>query len=134
MSIMELKIKKQLNNILKSNCYLQHFKTKSTLINRLFRYINFDSQSLPAITRLVITDNNKKYKLITANSGNQYRINILLYVWNVVSTLNFVPKLIWHNDNNLLFEYIEGKNPDIKSKSFAYNFGENLAQIHKLDK
>ena len=112
---------------------IHRLKSWRVTVHRGVRRLWFDAKSLNPIPYLVETKAGTKFKLLRADRANRSRLKLLLYTWDAVKTLDFVPRIIWHDEHNILFEYVEGAHPNLADVDFARAFGRNLARVNALD-
>ena len=122
-----------LQDVIKAKYTIRPLKPLSVRFERLIRLLQFKGNSLNPITLLLEAEDGKKYKLLQAAKRNQHRIALLVYQLEIAKNLDFVPKVIWRDPQNILLDYVAGERPDITNKQFAKAFGQNLAMIHSLD-
>ncbi|MBN1574471.1 MAG: hypothetical protein JW984_14840 [Deltaproteobacteria bacterium] len=77
----------------------------------------------------IITKDNRIYKLLRAEKGNKKLVRIQKKM-DIFNELDYVPKIIFSNDDVILLEFIKGRSPDISGADFARAFGEILADLH----
>lgn len=122
-----------LADVIGANYRLRPLKTANARVQRFWKKVHFDAQALNPIPYLVETADGRKYKLLRTARYNRHQIDLLLYRYEAASKLDFVPHLIWHDDHQLLLEYVEGDFPDVTSRRFARALGHCLAKVHSVD-
>lgn len=100
---------------------------------RFRRRLQFEGRFLTPSTALVEVEDGRRFKLLSTSHNNRHWINHHLYNYEAASRLDFVPRLIWHDDQHILVEFIEGKTPAIEDDSFAVALGRRLAKVHQVD-
>ena len=90
---------------------------------RFRRRLQFEGRFLTPSTALVEVEDGRRFKLLSTSHNNRHWINHHLYNYEAASRLDFVPRLIWHDDQHILVEFIEGKTPAIEDDSFAVALG-----------
>ena len=108
-------------------------KSRGIVAKRALRWLRIGGHSLNPIPYLIEAEDGRRFKLQRAEPENRYKIKLLLFRYETASALDFVPRLVWHDECNLLTEYVEGTRPDLSSRAFARAFGRNLAKINGLD-
>lgn len=83
--------------------------------------------------RLVVTQDGRKYKLITFDDRNVSRLEYIKKICLTLGRLVFVPKIIYLDDYHLLAEFVDGDSPNVKNKDFAQAFGTCMAHVHMID-
>ncbi len=56
-------------------------------------------------------------------------INLQETIWRI-NRFDFVPKIVFVDDNRVLLEFIEGRFPNVQSKKFVSAFASCLAHVH----
>ena len=100
---------------------------------RFRRRLQLEGRFLTPATALVEVEDGRRFKLLSTGQNNRHWIDHHLYNYEVASQLDFVPRLIWHDDQHILVEFIEGKKPQIEEDSFAIALGQRLAKVHQAD-
>ena len=97
------------------------------------RRLQFEGRFLTPSTALVEVEDGRRFKLLSTGRNNHQWIDLHLYNYVAAAQLDFVPRLIWHDDHHILVEFIEGKTPAIQDDSFAIALGQRLAKVHQVD-
>jgi hypothetical protein len=108
-------------------------KTLRERRSRLWRTLQLEASFLTPEVFLLRTEDGRAYKLLTAGRTNRHWIDLLLYNYGVAADLEFVPRLIWHDDRHILTEFIEGETPDVYGRDFAVALGQCMARLHQVD-
>lgn len=112
---------------------LSPLKPLRVRITRSLRRLKFNSHSASPLPYLLETEDGRRFKWLRADRANRHKIDVILFCYEIVSHLDFVPRLVWHDDRSVLFEYVEGEAPDVTSADFAEALGRNLAKVNGLD-
>ena len=83
---------------------------------------------------LIITKAGERYKLLRFSKSNQTRNKFIREILPYLKTFDFVPKIIYLDEECLLAEYVEGVIPDIRDRKFVEAFAKNIAVVHKLNR
>lgn len=122
-----------LKHVIGANYRLYPLKTHEARRQRFWQKVHFDAQALNPVACLIEVDDGRRYKLLRTEHANRHQIDLFLYRYDAASKLDFVPRLIWHDDHHILLEYIEGEHPDITTRQFAHALGHCLAKVHNVD-
>ena len=82
---------------------------------------------------LILTENGKKYKVLKSDDKNNSQLNSILRLKDTFLSLNFVPRIVWSNENAIVADYIDGVFADFGDLEFAKQFGKNLAILHQIN-
>lgn len=72
----------------------------------------------------------ENFKLLFFPSKSKQRKKILKH-YQYAAHSKLLPTLRWQDKNHLLFDYVEGKQPDINCHHFANQLGQQLAKLHQ---
>ena len=97
---------------------------KKRVINNLKR----PEARQPSVHKIVTKDN-RIYKLLRVGKGNKGLVRLQKKI-DIFNELDYVPKILFSNDDTILLEFIEGASPDTSGADFARAFGEILADLH----
>jgi len=81
---------------------------------------------------LLETEDRRIFKILYVKSPKNIHLRQIKENMEYLVQLDFVSKILWADERNLLIEFIEGEFPNIESKDFSKAFAENLAQVHDL--
>ena len=112
---------------------IHSLKSRQFRWRRFRRRVQFEGRFLTPSTALVEVEDGRRFKLLSTSHYNRHWINHHLYNYAAASQLDFVPRLIWHDDQHILVEFIEGKTPTIEDDSFAIALARRLAKVHQVD-
>ena len=123
----------EIETALGAKCHVEPLKRKRTLRARILRKLQFDGASVSPTPVRVDTADGRVFKLLVAEETTKVSLNALLIRYQMIAPLDCSPHLIWQNDQALLFDFVPGEIPDMKSPETAAAFGRSLAKIHQLD-
>ena len=112
---------------------INSLKSRGFEWRRFRRRLQLEGQFLTPSTALVEVKDGRRFKLLSTGQNNRHWIDHHLYNYEAASQLDFVPRLIWHDDQHILVEFIEGKTPAVEDDSFAIALGQRLAKVHQVD-
>ena len=115
-----------------AKCQIQLLKVKRSCKTRLMRKIRFDEAALSPVPYRVDTKDGRTFKLLAAREANHHAIHSLLFRCDVIASLDCAPQLIWHDEYNLLLDFVQGEIPELNEPECAAAFGRNLAEIYQL--
>lgn len=112
---------------------LRPLKGRASRATRAVRRLTLEGASLSPFPYRLEAEDGRTFKLLLAGGGNRHAVRSLLLRYEVVSGLDFVPRVLWSDDRSILLEYVAGEIPDPAGADFSAAFGHNLARVHRLD-
>ena len=92
-----------------------------------------ERRALPALPYLVTLRDGRRFKLLRGTGSARATVAGLVQLHAVVGGLPCVPRLVAHDAENLLLEWIDGAAPRIDDPAFAAALGRTLAALHGIE-
>jgi hypothetical protein len=119
----------ELSSILGEGYSMKNLKPFGKIIrNRLLK-----SKDRQPWVQLVITSNGEKYKVLKIDSSSNNRLKNMLNLRRWYEVLEFVPEIVWSDENMIISKFIEGTFPQFEDGHFSKEFGKNMAILHKTN-
>lgn len=82
---------------------------------------------------LVTAESGARYKWLRAGAGNADKLARIVDLYEALKHLDFIPRMIWHDERNILFKYVEGPFADLDSSEFAMSLGGVMARLFLVE-
>lgn len=86
-----------------------------------------------AMAYLVEASDGRRFKLIRGSFEEELALQTARTADEMLSDYDHVPRLKWRGEKELLFEFIEGTEPDVTTSEFAAKLGVAYAGLHRTN-